>query len=96
MVPLWGYKMNFFIEKKQFQCKKHKKNELFIKSITNGYKVRFLKSCALINYVKSDSRNVIIIDSLIKKKYFKNRIFAAPLYEIKASENVKNIEKSLT
>ena len=88
---LWGFRMNFIIEKKKFSCNKNKKNELQIKSIPNSYKVKFLDNSSLIGYIKNNSKNVILIDSLIKRKYFSNIKFPFPTYQIKAKENIKNI-----
>ena len=92
---LWGFRMSFIIEKKKFSCNNNKKNILQIKSIPNSYKVKFLDNNSLIGYIKNNSKNVILIDRLIKRKYFSNIKFPFPTYQIKAKENIKNINKSL-
>ena len=92
---LWGFSMSFMIEKKKFICKKNKNNKLKIKSIPNTYTVRFLENSSLIGYIKNNSKNVILIDSFIKRKYFNDIKFPFPTYQIKARENIKNINKSL-
>ena len=87
--------MNFLINKKRFTCKKYKKNQLSIKSTPNCYKVRLLGDKKLRKYIYNDNQNIILIDTYIKKKHFKNFKFSMPVYQIKASEDIKNIEKSL-
>jgi 3-dehydroquinate synthase len=94
-VPSWGFKMSFYIEKKKFNCSTYNGDHLIIKSIPNNYEVKFLDELNLEKFINSNQNHIILIDSLIKQKYFKSLNSSLPIYQVDANENNKNISKAL-
>ena len=94
-MPSWGFKMSFYIEKRKFNCSTYNGDHLIIKSIPNNYEVKFLDELNLEKFINSNQNHIILIDSLIKQKYFKSLNSSLPIYQVDANENNKNISKAL-